>query len=134
MEYLNKENLHVTQKADRTLASFKSDSEVPDMFRVHPNRYLHSGYDKGHLVPARTSHVIKIYMIMNLSFLGDMSVTQKAMDESFLMTNVSPQIGVGFNRGYWSRFEGFVRHVANHFDGVYVVTGPLYLPKVFSKL
>lgn len=59
-----------------------------------------------------------------------MATSQHAMDESFLMTNVSPQVGVGFNRGYWARLEGFVRHLTRHFDDVYVVTGPLFLPTV----
>ncbi|KUF97770.1 hypothetical protein AM588_10011471 [Phytophthora nicotianae] len=59
-----------------------------------------------------------------------MSHSQGAMDESFLMTNMSPQVGVGFNRGYWSRLEGFVRHLAGQYDAVYVITGPLFLPKL----
>lgn len=59
-----------------------------------------------------------------------MAASQQAMNESFLMTNISPQVGAGFNRGYWSRLEGFVRHVAGQFDGLYVVTGPLFLPTV----
>lgn len=59
-----------------------------------------------------------------------MTNSQAAMNESFLMTNISPQVGVGFNRSYWSRLEGFVRHLAGQFDGLYVVTGPLFLPTV----
>lgn len=42
------------------------------------------------------------------------------------MTN--PQVGAGFNRDYWARFEKFVKDTAKKSDGVYVVTGPLYLP------
>lgn len=61
-----------------------------------------------------------------------MTGSQQAMNESFLMTNISPQVGVGFNRGYWARVEGFVRHLAGQHDSVYVVTGPLFLPKVRS--
>lgn len=63
-----------------------------------------------------------------------MSHSQTAMDESFLMTNISPQVGVGFNRGYWSRLEGFVRHLAHQYDAVYVITGPLFLPTVGTAL
>ncbi|EGZ27865.1 hypothetical protein PHYSODRAFT_477390 [Phytophthora sojae] len=58
-----------------------------------------------------------------------MSHSQEAMDESFLMTNMSPQVGVGFNRGYWARLEGFMRHLAGKYDAIYVITGPLFLPK-----
>jgi DNA/RNA endonuclease G (NUC1) len=37
-------------------------------------------------------------------------------------------VGVGFNRDYWARFEKFVKDVVRQSDGVYIVTGPLYLP------
>ncbi|KAG7396613.1 hypothetical protein PHYBOEH_001987 [Phytophthora boehmeriae] len=112
VSYDYRNSLRVEQGTDRANAKFAVDKDVPEQFRVHPNRYLKSGYDKGHLAPAR-----------------DMSNSQDAMDESFLMTNMSPQIGVGFNRGYWSRLEGFMRHLASQYDGIYVITGPLFLPK-----
>ncbi|DBA02549.1 TPA: hypothetical protein N0F65_011021 [Lagenidium giganteum] len=111
LEYLTKDSLRVVDDTDRTKAQFREDVLTPEPFRVHPNTYLKSGYDKGHLAPAR-----------------DMTTSQKAMNESFLMTNISPQVGVGFNRSYWSRFEGFIRHLAHQYDGVYVITGPLWLP------
>ncbi|KUF80579.1 Nuclease [Phytophthora nicotianae] len=116
MEYLTKDSLRIEQETDRANSKFTVDKDVPEQFRVHPNRYLKSGYDKGHLAPAR-----------------NMSHSQGAMDESFLMTNMSPQVGVGFNRGYWSRLEGFVRHLAGQYDAVYVITGPLFLPKKNRK-
>uniref|UniRef100_K3W6L3 Endonuclease n=1 Tax=Globisporangium ultimum (strain ATCC 200006 / CBS 805.95 / DAOM BR144) TaxID=431595 RepID=K3W6L3_GLOUD len=116
LEYLTKDSLRVVDDTDRTKANFHTDVLTPEQFRVHPNVFLKSGYDKGHLAPAR-----------------DMTNSQQAMNESFLMTNISPQVGVGFNRGYWSRFEGFVRHLAGQFDGVYVVTGPLFLPNKNKK-
>jgi endonuclease G len=40
-----------------------------------------------------------------------------------------PQVGKGFNRGYWMYFESFVRDLLKQFDSVKVVTGPLFLPK-----
>lgn len=43
-------------------------------------------------------------------------------------SNISPQVGSGFNRDYWARFEKFVKDVAKRADGVYIITGPLYLP------
>ncbi|RLN89802.1 hypothetical protein BBJ28_00012786, partial [Nothophytophthora sp. Chile5] len=111
LEHLTKDSLRVEEETDRANSKFSADQAVPEPFRVHPNRFIKSGYDKGHLAPAR-----------------DMSNSQEAMDESFLMTNMSPQVGVGFNRGYWARLEGFMRHLAGQFDAVYVVTGPLFLP------
>jgi len=50
------------------------------------------------------------------------------MNETFSLSNMSPQVGKGFNRSYWARFEKFVRDLTRECDDVYVVTGPLYLP------
>jgi endonuclease G len=55
MERLTRDSLRVTDEADRAKSSFKADTESPDAFRVHPSLFLKSGYDKGHLAPARTS-------------------------------------------------------------------------------
>jgi endonuclease G len=85
--------------------------------------YSNSGYDRGHLVPA-----------------ADITGSQKDLDQTFLctffhslliikVTNVSPQVGVGFNRSYWAYFEKFARNLTRHFDDVYVITGPLFLPR-----
>lgn len=40
-----------------------------------------SGYDRGHMVPA-----------------ADAKISQKAMDETFYLSNIAPQVGDGFNR------------------------------------
>jgi len=55
------------------------------------------------------------------------------MEDTFYMTNISPQVGVGFNRHYWSRFEEFCRRLTDIYKDVYVVTGPLFLPKQDPK-
>lgn len=39
------------------------------------------------------------------------------------------QVGAGFNRDYWARFEQFVRDLGKRCTDVYVVSGPLYLPR-----
>lgn len=39
------------------------------------------------------------------------------------------QVGAGFNRDYWARFEKFVKDTVKISDGVFVVTGPLWLPQ-----
>ncbi len=54
--------------------------------------------------------------------------TESARKESFLSTNICPQVGAGFNRTYWAKLEGFTRSLLSRFDDVHVVTGPLYLP------
>jgi len=69
--------------------------------------YRGSGYDRGHLAPA-----------------GDMKWNSKAMSESFLMSNMSPQ-APSFNRGIWRSLESSVRVWATEKDSIYVITGPL---------
>jgi endonuclease G len=69
--------------------------------------YQGSGYDRGHLAPAKT-----------------MSLNETSMSESFYMSNMSPQIP-GFNRGIWKRLEEKIRYWAEANDSLYVVTGPI---------
>lgn len=54
------------------------------------------------------------------------------MDETFLMTNIAPQVGAGFNRHYWAYLEDWCRRLTTTFADVYVFTVPLYLPKLDS--
>lgn len=82
------------------------------MFRAHLLDYFKSGYDRGHMVPA-----------------ADAKQSQQAMDETFLLTNIAPQVGDGFNRHYWAYVEAFVRNLTTSFEDVYVFTVPLFLPK-----
>ena len=51
------------------------------------------------------------------------------MDETFLLTNIAPQVGVDFNRHYWAYVEDWCRRLTSTFQDVYVFTVPLYLPK-----
>jgi len=100
-----------TDKADRSLSKFKADPNVPELFRTRPEDFKASGYDRGHLVAA-----------------GDVT-TQQEMDETFLMSNISPQVGVGMNRGFWLLLEKFVRRLTAAYENVFVCSGPLFLPE-----
>lgn len=82
------------------------------MFRAKLHDYFRSGYDRGHQVPA-----------------ADAKWSQDAMDQTFLLSNMCPQVGDGFNRDYWAHLEDFCRRLTHHFPSVRVVTGPLYLPR-----
>ncbi|GAA6007941.1 ribonuclease [Rhodotorula paludigena] len=97
---------------DRQNAIFREDGEVPDMFRAKLLDYFKSGYDRGHMVPA-----------------ADAKQSQEAMSETFLLSNIAPQVGEGFNRHYWAYLEAFCRNLTQSFDDVYVFTVPLFLPK-----
>ena len=70
--------------------------------------YNNSGFDRGHLAPAKT-----------------MSFSKETMSESFYMSNMSPQ-KPSFNRGIWKKVEEKVRSWISISDSLYVVTGPIF--------
>lgn len=86
---------------------FKEDKMVPTG-SARPSDYSRSGYDKGHLCPA-----------------GDMGFNHTAMEESFMMSNMSPQ-APDFNRGIWKDLETQVRDWAKEDHKLYIVTGPIF--------
>ena len=60
---------------------------------------------------------------------GNHRRSQNEMNQTFLLSNMAPQVGLGFNRGKWNDLEKHVRKLARKHQNVYVCTGPLYLPK-----
>jgi len=101
-----------TRDGDRKNSTFLEDPSVPEKFRAKLKDYFRSGYDRGHQVPA-----------------ADCKWSQSAMNETFFLTNMCPQVGEGFNRDYWAHFEDFCRRLTASYPSVRIVTGPLYLPK-----
>ncbi|KAH6654547.1 mitochondrial nuclease [Truncatella angustata] len=97
---------------DRKHSAFLEDESVPEKFRAKLKDYFRSGYDRGHQVPA-----------------ADCKWSQGAMNDTFFLTNMCPQVGEGFNRDYWAHFEDFCRRLTVRYPSVRIVTGPLYLPK-----
>eukprot|EP00798_Chlamydomonas_sp_ICE-L_P017419 gene17419-23721_t len=61
---------------------------------------------------------------------ADHKHSQQDIDDTFSMSNVSPQVGRGFNRDYWSQVERFIRELTRSCDEVYIITGPLWLPNL----
>lgn len=92
-------------KGDVGRSNYFQEDDILGKYSPSTDDYYASGYDKGHLVPA-----------------GDLTTDSLSMDDSFLMSNVSPQIPE-FNRGLWKRLERQVRDWACQFDSVFVVTG-----------
>jgi endonuclease G len=99
-----------------SVASINGKQERTDNFRIDPSvksnpvtstSYQGSGFDRGHLAPA-----------------ADFKLNEKAMSETFFMSNMSPMTP-SFNRGIWSNLEDKVRENALSLGGVYVVTGPV---------
>lgn len=97
---------------DRKNSNFMEDPAVPDKFQAKLRDYFRSGYDRGHQVPA-----------------ADAKWSQQAMDGTFYLTNMCPQVGDGFNRDYWAHLEDFCRRLTARYPSVRIATGPLYLPK-----
>jgi len=70
--------------------------------------YSESGYDRGHIIPAE-----------------DMDFNEEAMQESFYMSNISPQLP-GFNRGIWKKLENTVRKNAARKGDLIIITGSIF--------
>ncbi|KAF9492240.1 hypothetical protein BDN71DRAFT_1451800 [Pleurotus eryngii] len=98
---------------DRQKSTFTEDASLPAAFRSKLSDYFRSGYDRGHMVPA-----------------ADAKFSQEAMNETFLLSNIAPQVGDGFNRHYWAYLEDWCRRLTSSFADVYVFTVPLYLPQL----
>ncbi|MBT0810175.1 DNA/RNA non-specific endonuclease [Litoribacter ruber] len=90
--------------------NFREDPTVSTA-SASPLDYRLSGYDRGHLAPA-----------------GDFTYSKSAMDESFYMSNMSPQTPA-FNRGIWKKLEEQVRYWAKANEEIFVVTGPVIKEK-----
>ncbi|EEH40614.1 mitochondrial nuclease [Paracoccidioides lutzii Pb01] len=110
-EHITPESL-AQNNADRKQSNFYEEQTIPQAFRARLTDYFRSGYDRGHQVPA-----------------ADAKWSQIAMDATFSLANMCPQVGEGFNRDYWAHFEDFCRRLTKVYPSVRIVTGPLYLPK-----
>ncbi len=99
----------ITGEAERDQEHFQPDPLV-ETGSALPTDYTRSGYDRGHLAPA-----------------GDFKFSQRLTQQSFYMSNVSPQ-APQFNRGVWKELEDQVRSWARRDRGLYVVTGPVLKP------
>ena len=55
-------------------------------------------------------------------------------DQTYYMTNLTPQLQNGFNGGVWSNLEGAVRALTSSCDTVYVITGAAFRKKGGSEV
>ena len=99
------------ERADR----FNPDYDIKSRSALHRD-YSNSGFTRGHLAPA-----------------GDMAHNHKAMQESFLMSNISPQKRK-FNNGIWKELEENVRDWAYSRGEIYIVTGPILDDPISQKI
>lgn len=78
--------------------------------------YKGSGFTRGHLAPA-----------------ADMAFNQTAMEESFHMSNISPQKWL-FNSGIWRELEENIRDWAKDDGRLFIVTGPVLDKKEYARI
>lgn len=69
--------------------------------------YTRSGYDRGHMCPS-----------------GDNKWSEQAQQQSFLMTNMCPQVH-GLNAGDWNEMEMQCRRWAEKFGRIDIMAGPI---------
>ena len=100
-------NKNETKGKNNRNEEFTSDPELPKVNQVEPWDYSGSGYDRGHMCPA-----------------GDNHFDDKAMNESFYMSNICPQ-NHELNTGKWNDLEIACRRWANKYGEVYIVCGPI---------
>ncbi len=107
--------------ANRNSSHFAVDNDLPAGQRSELADYQQKdsagkSYDRGHNAPA-----------------ADMKFDQEAMDQSFLLSNMAPQVGLGFNRQIWASLEGKVRVWAGRRADLIVITGPVYGTKTLGS-
>jgi endonuclease G len=93
---------------DRT-DDFRPDASVPFGFRAELIDYRGSDFDRGHMAPA-----------------ADMKRSRTVMSESFLLSNMCPQVGIGFNRDVWADLESAVRGWVQQRGTLTIITGPVF--------
>ncbi|MBC8472238.1 MAG: DNA/RNA non-specific endonuclease [Planctomycetes bacterium] len=88
---------------------FRADASIPFRYRAELDDYEDSGFDRGHMAPA-----------------GDMNRSEKVMSESFLLSNMAPQVGEGFNQNIWRDLETAVRGWVQERGRLTIITGPIF--------
>ena len=104
---------HMLTKKDvsmtRTRAdSFRSDPRLSKNERSECADYVEPIFDQGHMVPN-----------------GDMTRSAVAMDDTFLMSNMTPQ-HCAFNRGVWQVLEQRIRAWAAEQNKIWIITGAIF--------
>jgi endonuclease G len=94
----------VARKFERS-NDFRPDMELPIDQQAQLADYRGSGYDRGHMAPSAT-----------------MDATQNRMSESFLLTNMTPQLPE-FNRQGWKLLEHFIRELVAKRGELVIITG-----------
>ena len=113
IEHLTRDTIKPGANVDRGNSVFREDPAVHPFFRSTNQDYLNSGFDRGHMVPSANHRH-----------------SQESMNNTFFLSNIAPQVGKGFNREKWAHLETYARALVKHYaGGLWILTGPLYLPQ-----
>jgi endonuclease G len=101
-----------------TPATLAGIAERPTRFRrdnalsgaAYDSDYRHSGYSRGHLVPA-----------------SDQAESPESIAATFLLSNAVP-MPISLNAGKWRQLEYYVRRLAANSGKVLIITGPIFCP------
>jgi len=97
-------------KVSRKGFRFIEDTDIPEILRSTNADFKSSGYVKGHLHPAMNA-----------------KSNDESMRDSFLLTNVCPQIGC-LNNGPWRSIEMQLYKLARTGKTLHIYTLPLFIP------
>ena len=105
---------HIDGSCSRT-NKFYADTDVPEP-RADWRDFKGTGWSRGHMCPA-----------------GDCKWDEKAMYETFLLSNIVPQ-NPNLNQGDWNELETMCRKWAKKFGNVHIVCGPLPYDKPWQTI
>ena len=87
---------------------FRPDDALPaTWYKVRPNDYSGSGYDRGHIAPS-----------------ADRTRNESDNSSTFLMSNMMPQ-SPELNRGVWGDLEEYCRQLVQQGKELYIIAGPV---------
>jgi len=91
----------------RCCSRFSPDPQLTGDQQGTHDDYTHTGYDRGHMVPA------------------DDAQTRDAQTQTFIVTNITPQFH-SFNDGIWGDLEASLHMLVRNVDVIFVVTGTVF--------
>ncbi|UYV66552.1 ENDOG [Cordylochernes scorpioides] len=98
-------------------SDFFEDKSIHPYFRSTTQDYKGSGFDRGHMAAA-----------------GNHKKFSRDYKDTFILSNMAPQVGEDFNRGIWNNLEIYVRDkFVTKYDETFVLTGTLFLPRRDSQ-
>ncbi|UYV66553.1 hypothetical protein LAZ67_4002055 [Cordylochernes scorpioides] len=97
-------------------SDFFEDKSIHPYFRSTTQDYKGSGFDRGHMAAA-----------------GNHKKSSGDYKDTFILSNMAPQVGEDFNRGIWNNLEIYVRDkFVTKYDETFVLTGTLFLPRFMA--